>query len=197
MDVTDRASVNRAALQVEEQLGSKTLTGLVDNAGIAINGPLLYFPLEDYRRQLEVNLIAPLSGTQAFASLLGADRKRQGNPGRVINISSTGDKIGFPFIGAYVASKHGLEGMSETLRRELMIHRIGVIVIAPGAVVTAIWDKAEAEDLSAYAETEYRPASTGSAVILSARAERVFVQSVWVKPRISRSPHDDHVPAMQ
>ena len=129
---------------------------MVDNAGIAINGPLLYFPLEDYRRQLEVNLIAPLSGTQAFASLLGADRKRQGNPGRVINISSTGGKIGVPFLGAYVASKHGLEGMSETLRRELMIHRIGVIVIAPGAVVTAIWDKAEAEDLSAYAKTEYR-----------------------------------------
>jgi NAD(P)-dependent dehydrogenase (short-subunit alcohol dehydrogenase family) len=156
MDVTDRASVNRAALQVEEHLGSKTLTGLVNNAGIAINGPLLYFPLDDYRRQLEVNLIAPLSVTQAFASLLGADRKRQGNPGRVINISSTGGKIGFPFLGAYVASKHGLEGMSETLRRELMIHRIDVIVIAPGAVVTAIWDKAEAEDISAYAETEYR-----------------------------------------
>jgi NAD(P)-dependent dehydrogenase (short-subunit alcohol dehydrogenase family) len=155
MDVTDRESVNRAALQVEEQLGSNTLTGLVNNAGIAINGPLLYLPLEDYRRQLEVNLIAPLSVTQAFASLLGADRKRQGKPGRVINISSTGGKIGVPFLGAYVASKHGLEGMSETLRRELMIHGIDVIVIAPGAVVTAIWDKAEAEDFSAYAKTEY------------------------------------------
>jgi NAD(P)-dependent dehydrogenase (short-subunit alcohol dehydrogenase family) len=155
MDVTDRESVNRAALQVEEQLGSKTLTGLVNNAGIAINGPLLYFPLEDYRRQLEVNLIAPLSVTQAFAPLLGVDRKRQGNPGRVINISSTGGKIGVPFLGAYVASKHGLEGMSETLRRELMIHRIDVIVVAPGSVVTAIWDKAEAEDLTAYANTEY------------------------------------------
>ena len=71
MDVTDRESVNRAALQVEEQLGSKTLTGLVNNAGIAINGPLLYFPLEDYRRQLEVNLIAPLSVTQAFAEVYG------------------------------------------------------------------------------------------------------------------------------
>jgi NAD(P)-dependent dehydrogenase (short-subunit alcohol dehydrogenase family) len=155
MDVTDRESVNRAALQVEEQLGSNTLTGLVNNAGIAINGPLLYFPLEDYRRQLEVNLIAPLSVTQAFAPLLGADRKRLGNPGRVINISSTGGKIGVPFLGAYVASKHGLEGMSETLRRELMIHRIDVIVIAPGSVVIAIWGKAEAEDLSAYAKTEY------------------------------------------
>jgi NAD(P)-dependent dehydrogenase (short-subunit alcohol dehydrogenase family) len=156
MDVTDRESVNRAALQVDEQLGSKTLRGLVNNAGIAINGPLLYLPLEDYRRQLEVNLIAPLSVTQAFAPLLGTDRKRQGNPGRVINISSTGGKIGVPFLGAYVASKHGLEGMSETLRRELMIHGIDVIVVAPGSVVTAIWDKAEAEDLSAYAKTEYR-----------------------------------------
>jgi len=132
-----------------------TLTGLVNNAGVAVPGPLLHLPLEEYRRQLEVNLVAQLSVTQAFAPLLGADTKRKGQPGRIVNISSTAGKIGLPFLGAYVASKHALEGMSESLRRELMIYGIDVIVIVPGSVVTAIWDKGEAEDLSMYQGTDY------------------------------------------
>ncbi len=156
MDVTDLDAVHRSAAQVTDQLGSSTLAGLVNNAGIAVPGPLLHLRLEDYRRQLEVNLIAPLSVTQAFAPLLGTDRSRKGPAGRIINISSTGGKIGVPFLGAYVASKFGLEGMSETLRRELMLYGIDVIVVGPGSVVTAMWDKGEAEDLSAYEKTDYK-----------------------------------------
>jgi NAD(P)-dependent dehydrogenase (short-subunit alcohol dehydrogenase family) len=155
MDVTDTAAVQRAAAQVSEQLGSMTLGGLVNNAGVAVPGPLLHLPLEDLRRQLEVNLIAPLGVTQAFAPLLGTDRKRQGPPGRIINISSVGGKMGMPFLGAYVASKFGLEGMSETLRRELMLYGIDVIIVGPGSVASAIWDKAEAENMSAYEKTDY------------------------------------------
>ncbi len=156
MDVTDLDAVRRAAAQVRDQLGSTTLAGLVNNAGVAVAGPLLHLRLEDYRRQLEVNLIAPLSVTQAFAPLLGTDRGRKGPAGRIVNISSTGGKIGLPFLGAYVASKFGLEGMSETLRRELMLYGIDVIVVGPGSVVTAMWDKGEAEDLSAYEKTDYK-----------------------------------------
>jgi NAD(P)-dependent dehydrogenase (short-subunit alcohol dehydrogenase family) len=155
MDVTDTAAVQRAAAQVSEQLGSMTLGGLVNNAGVAVPGPLLHLPLEDFRRQLEVNLIAPLAVTQAFAPLLGTDRKRQGPPGRIINISSVGGKMGMPFLGAYSASKFGLEGMSETLRRELMLYGIDVIIVGPGSVASAIWDKAEAENLGAYEKTDY------------------------------------------
>jgi NAD(P)-dependent dehydrogenase (short-subunit alcohol dehydrogenase family) len=155
MDVTDRQAVERAAVQVGAQLGSSTLAGLVNNAGVAVPGPLLHLPLDEYRRQLEVNLIAPLSVAQVFAPLLGAAPERQGAPGRIVNISSIAGKIGMPFLGAYVASKHALDGMSESLRREMMIYGIDVIVIAPGSVVTAIWDKAEAEDISIYANTEY------------------------------------------
>ncbi len=155
MDVTDRSAIERASAQVSSRLGSSTLAGLVNNAGIAVPGPLLHLPLEDYRRQLEVNLISPLSVIQAFAPLLGADRSRQGRPGRIVNISSVGGKIGGPFLGAYVASKHGLEGMSETLRRELMLYGIDVIIVGPGAVVTPMWEKGAAEDLSAYDRTEY------------------------------------------
>src|SRR6266481_2515632 len=155
MDVTDRQVIEGAAAQVSAQLGSSTLTGLVNNAGVAVPGPLLHLPLEEYRRQLEVNLFAQLSVTQAFAPLLGSDTKRKGQPGRIVNISSTAGKIGLPFLGAYVASKHALEGMSESLRRELMVYGIDVIVIVPGSVVTAIWDKGEAEDLSMYQGTDY------------------------------------------
>ena len=92
---------------------------------------------------------------QAFAPLLGTDRGREGAPGRIVNISSVGGKVGLPFLGAYVASKHALEGMSESLRRELMLYGIDVIVIGPGAVATAIWDKAEGGEYGPYRTTDY------------------------------------------
>jgi NAD(P)-dependent dehydrogenase (short-subunit alcohol dehydrogenase family) len=157
LDVTDESAVRSAAAQVKERLGQATLVGLVNNAGISVPGPLLHLPLADYRHQLEVNLVAPLLVTQVFAPLLGTDRTRQGQPGRIVNISSAGGKIGVPFIGAYVASKHGLEGMSESLRRELLLYGIDVIVIGPGAVATPIWDKAESADITAYQDTDYAP----------------------------------------
>jgi hypothetical protein len=155
MDVTDHAAVARAAEQVGARLGHRRLAGLINNAGIAVPGPLLHLPLEEYRRQLEVNLIAPLGIIQAFAPLLGTDRGREGAPGRIVNISSVAGKVGVPFLGAYVASKHALEGMSESLRRELMLYGIDVIVIGPGAVATAIWDKAEGEEYAPYRATDY------------------------------------------
>jgi NAD(P)-dependent dehydrogenase (short-subunit alcohol dehydrogenase family) len=155
MDVTDHAALARAAELVGARLGQQRLAGLVNNAGIAVPGPLLHLPLAEYRRQLEVNLIAPLGVIQAFAPLLGTDRGREGTPGRIVNISSVAGKVGAPFLGAYVASKHGLEGMSESLRRELMLYGIDVIVIGPGAVATAIWDKAEGGEYGPYRATDY------------------------------------------
>ncbi len=155
MDVTDEPAVARAAQQVRESIGRANLAGLVNNAGIAIGGPLLHQTIAEYRQQLEVNLVAPLIVIQAFADLLGADRKREGGPGRIVNISSVGGKLAVPYLGAYAASKHGLEGMSESLRRELLLYGIDVIVVAPGSVVTAIWDKAEQADIERYRHTDY------------------------------------------
>ena len=155
MDVTDQPAVLRAVDQVAGSLGGSTLAGLVNNAGISIVGPLLHTPLVELRRQLEVNLVSPLLVTQAFAELLGTDRARKGRPGRIVNISSVGGKIGGPFLGAYAASKHGLEGMSESLRRELLLYGIDVILIEPGYVNTPILDKAEAEDFEIYRQTDY------------------------------------------
>src|SRR6185437_16145294 len=101
--------------------------GLVNNAGIAVAGPLLYIGIDELRQQLEVNLIAQLTVTQAFAPLLGADTSR----------------------------KFGLEGLSESLRRELMVFGIDVIMIRPGAVATPIWDKADEVDVTRFTNTPY------------------------------------------
>lgn len=82
--------------------------------------------------------------TRAFAPLLGADPSLTGNKGRIVNLSSVGGRMGPPFLGAYSAAKHGVEGFSESIRRELQMIGIDVIIIAPGSVTTSIWDKAEA-----------------------------------------------------
>jgi NAD(P)-dependent dehydrogenase (short-subunit alcohol dehydrogenase family) len=149
-DVCDEAAVGQAAQQVRAALGGTTLAGLVNNAGIAVAGPLSHVPLADYRRQLEVNLVGPLIVTQAFLPLLGTDAGLQGDRGRIVNISSVGGKIGVPFLGPYIASKFGVEGLSESLRRELLFYGIKVVIVAPGSVVTPIWDKAEQMDIRPY-----------------------------------------------
>ena len=156
-DVTDEAAVAAAAQAVAATLGRETLSGLVNNAGIAVVGPLAYLKTDDFRRQIEVNLVGPFIVTKAFAPLLGADRARQGPPGRIVMISSVGGRIAYPFGGAYHASKFGLEGLSESLRRELMPFGIDVVVVAPGAVATPIWSKAENVDAE-FATTPYAPA---------------------------------------
>ncbi|HYV49532.1 MAG TPA: SDR family oxidoreductase [Myxococcaceae bacterium] len=157
-DVTDQAAVQRAAAEVREHLQGSTLSGLVNNAGVAVSGPALELSPDDFRKQLEVNVVGPFMVTQAFAPLLGKDRALQGPPGRIVNVSSVGGKMGAPFLGAYVASKHALEGWSESLRRELMLYGIDVIVVGPGTVATPIWDKADKEDLARYDRSDYREA---------------------------------------
>ena len=148
MDVTDAPAVARAA-DAEVRLGPARLAGLVNNAGVSLVGPLLHQPLEEFRTQLEVNLVAPLRVIQAFAPLLGAQGGREGPPGRIVNISSVGGKMAAPYLGMYAATKHGLEGLSESLRRELMLYGIDVIVVEPGYTNTPILDKAESEDYCA------------------------------------------------
>ncbi|MFV0281231.1 MAG: SDR family oxidoreductase [Rhodoblastus sp.] len=155
-DITDPEAVAGAARDISERLGGATLAGLVNNAGIATAGPLLHQPIAEFRRQLEINVTAQIAVIQAFAPLLGADASRKGGPGRIVNMSSVAGRIAPPFLGAYAASKHALEAVSDSLRRELLIYGIDLIVIQPGNVATPIWDKAEKADYSAYASTSYR-----------------------------------------
>ena len=155
MDITDADAVHQAAQKVGSMIGDRNLVGLVNNAGMVVSGPLLYLRLSEYRKQLETNMISPLGVIQAFAPLLGTDKKRQGHAGRIVNISSTGAKVAIPLIGGYSSSKAGLEGMSDALRQELMLFGIDVVIIEPGTVNTAMYDKGEKEDLSEFKPTKY------------------------------------------
>ncbi|KRA61627.1 oxidoreductase [Caulobacter sp. Root655] len=154
-DVTDEAAVREAALQVEAVLGGQTLAGLVNNAGIAVAGPLLHLPIDEFRKQLEVNLTGVVIATQAFGPLVGARGSGPKDPGRIVNIGSVGGRNANPFMAPYCTSKFGLEGLSESLRRELLPFGVDVVVIAPGAVATPIWDKADEIDTARYADTVY------------------------------------------
>jgi NAD(P)-dependent dehydrogenase (short-subunit alcohol dehydrogenase family) len=157
-DVTDEAAVRAGARQVDAALEGATLAGLVNNAGIAVAGPLLYLPVDEWRQQLEVNLTGVVVATQAFAPLLGAGGAPVKDPGRIVNISSVGGRNANPFMAPYCTSKFGLEGLSESLRRELLPFGVDVVVVAPGAVATPIWDKADQTDVARYANTVYAPA---------------------------------------
>lgn len=154
-DVTDEAAVAAGAAQVRAEIGNEGLACLVNNAGIATSGPLMHQAIEDIRKQFEVNVVGQFIVTQAFLPLLGAVKDAPHPPGRIINISSVGGKIAAPFIGSYSGSKHALEGMSASLRRELQLYGIGVVIVGPGAIRTPIWDKPSATDLSPFYETDY------------------------------------------
>jgi hypothetical protein len=157
-DVTDEAAVLAAAREVRAALNGQTLAGLVNNAGIAVAGPVLELAADEFRRQLNVNVIGPIIATQAFGPLLGSDLSLKGPKGRIVMISSVAGKNGNPLTAAYSASKHAIEGLSESLRREMMLFGIDVIVVAPGAVKTPIWSKAEQVDISAYKNSPFFPA---------------------------------------
>jgi NAD(P)-dependent dehydrogenase (short-subunit alcohol dehydrogenase family) len=131
LDVTDPGSIAAA----REQLGGGPLTGLVNNAGIAVAGPLEFLPLDQLRLQLEVNVVGQVAVIQQFLPALRAGR------GRIVNVSSIGGRFALPLVAPYAASKFALEGISDSLRRELHGQGVDVVLIEPGGVKTPIWDK--------------------------------------------------------
>ncbi|KCZ86688.1 SDR family oxidoreductase [Hyphomonas jannaschiana] len=156
LDVTKPDQVAAAVETVSEALGGERLAGLVNNAGIAKMGPLAIQPMEDFRAHFEVNVFGLLAMTQACVPLLGADPARNGLPGRIVNITSVGGRLSSPFLGAYAATKHAVEAMTDSLRRELVIYGIDAIAIGPGSVKTPIWDKAEADNTEGpYASSDW------------------------------------------
>jgi hypothetical protein len=158
-DVTDEAAVLAAAREVRTALRGETLAGLVNNAGVAIAGPVLELPVDEFRRQMEINVIGPVIAVQAFGPLLGSDPHLTGPKGRIVMISSVAGKSGNPMTPAYAASKHAIEGLSESLRRELMLFGIDVVMVAPGAVKTPIWGKAEEAGPTFNSNSPYAPAA--------------------------------------
>jgi NAD(P)-dependent dehydrogenase (short-subunit alcohol dehydrogenase family) len=137
LDVTDADQIAAAAKRIEEEAGAR-LDGLVNNAGIAVPGPLETLPLEDFRRQVEVNLTAQVAVTQAMLPLIRRAR------GRIVFISSIGGRIAFPLNGAYHAAKFGVEAVGDVFRQELRPWGIGVAIVEPGSIDTPIWERGSA-----------------------------------------------------
>ena len=154
-DVTDGPAIARAADQMREALMGATLGALINNAGIAVAGPLLHLPIAEMEKQMDVNVTGQLRVVQAFGPLLGTDRSLSGAPGRIVNISSVAGFSAAPFVVPYACSKFALEAFTQGLRRELTPYGIDVVAINPGPIATPIWDKAESVDPEQYAHTDY------------------------------------------
>lgn len=154
-DVCNVAAVQEAAKQVETQLAGKLLWGLVNNAGIALIGPLMHLPIEQVRNQMDVNVTGLIGVTQAFLPLLGGRRNLppESEPGRIVNVSSIVGILPMPMFGAYSASKHAVEALSRSLRTEVAWYKIPVILIEPGPIESPIWSKMINVDL--YKGTDY------------------------------------------
>jgi NAD(P)-dependent dehydrogenase (short-subunit alcohol dehydrogenase family) len=131
LDVTDADSIRSAV----EQVGDTPLAGLVNNAGIAVAGPLEFIPVDEFRRQLDVNVVGQVAVTQAFLPALRQAR------GRIVNMGSIGGRVALPLLSPYAASKFALEAITDSLRRELRPWGIQVSIIEPAAIATPIWDK--------------------------------------------------------
>ena len=163
--IQQAVSVVEAALEGKGGLG-----GLINNAGIAIGGPLMLQPMEEIRQHFEVNVFGLIQVTKAFLPLLGARPNHSAAPGKIINISSVGGKMAAPFIGAYASTKHAVEGVSESWRRELLLYGIDVIIVGPGAVKTPIWDKGIKVDK--YHDTPYGASSANFADYARGESEK-------------------------
>jgi short-subunit dehydrogenase len=153
MDVTNHESIVKAKENVKEALGNNHLYSIINNAGVAVGGAMERIPIDDLRKQFEVNLFGLMDTTQQFFDLL------DNNHAKIINMGSIGGRIAQPLVGAYSASKHALEAVSDALRRELLMTNIDVIVVQPGMIATPIWDKAEEIDIEQYIGTKYEKIS--------------------------------------
>jgi NAD(P)-dependent dehydrogenase (short-subunit alcohol dehydrogenase family) len=138
LDVTDAGQIASAAQRIAD-LGGGGLDGLVNNAGIGVPGPLETIPMDDFRRQVEVNLIGHLAVTKAMLPLV-----RQAS-GRIVFISSIGGRIAFPMNGSYHAAKFGIEAIGDVFRQELRPWGISVSIVEPGAIATPIWERSDRE----------------------------------------------------
>jgi NAD(P)-dependent dehydrogenase (short-subunit alcohol dehydrogenase family) len=154
-DICQKEEIDRAVEVVNGVLAGQPLSVLVNNAGSAEIGPLLHVSPADFARQLDVLVVGQLRVIQAFYPCLV---RAVGTPGRIINISSVSGVGVNTFFGCYASAKHALEGLSKTLRQELLTSGVDVIVIAPGNIATEIWPKQTASLIEKYANTDYYPA---------------------------------------
>jgi NAD(P)-dependent dehydrogenase (short-subunit alcohol dehydrogenase family) len=174
LDVTDAGSIEQARQQIAALVGSAGLAGLVNNAGIAVVGPLEAVPIADLRRQFEVNVIGQVAVTQAFLPLL-----RQGR-GRIINMGSIAGRAAMPVMGPYSASKFALEALTDALRLEVQQWGIQVSIVEPGAIATPIWTKSgtKAEELETVTSEELKTLYAGVIAGVRARVAEAAARAI-------------------
>ena len=157
LDVTDGTAIDAAA----ERIGAEAdggLDGLVNNAGISLPSPLETMPMDDFRRQVDVNLTAQVAVTQAMLPMI-----REAG-GRIVFISSIGGLIAFPMTGAYHAAKFGIEAVGDIFRRELRGWGIAVSIVEPGSIATEIWERGDAAAEEIAGRSPARDALYGRAI---------------------------------
>ena len=140
-DVTKKEEVEKSFLQVKEIVGNNKLAGLVNNAGLALGGPIELMDDEKFRYQMEVNLFSVRTVTNIFLPLLKGNKKNGIQGGKIVMISSISGVFNTPFNGAYCISKHAMESLGEVYRRELMMYNIDVVSIQPGPIESSLWNK--------------------------------------------------------
>ena len=182
-DVTDETAVKESVKVVENHIGDQKLSGLINNAGLGVMGTIQSLTAEQFKYQFDVNVLGVFHCCQAYLDLLGADKNRKGDPGKIINISSISGEIGMPFMSAYNMSKFGLEGFSEGIRRELLMYGIDVVVIAPGPIKTPIWKKInQKEEVKRYDNSDFRK-SLARAMKMTDKMEQVGFEPIVIAER--------------
>jgi NAD(P)-dependent dehydrogenase (short-subunit alcohol dehydrogenase family) len=178
LDVTDADTIRKAKETVSGKVGEAGVWGLINNAGIAVAGPLEAVPIPDLRRQFEVNVIGQVAVTQAFLPLIRQAR------GRIVNMGSIAGRAAMPLMGPYSASKFALEAITDALRLEVQQWGIHVAIVEPGAIATPIWEKSgkDAADMehatSRELRTLYADVISGVREVVRKAAERAISPDV-------------------
>ncbi|MES0489316.1 MAG: SDR family NAD(P)-dependent oxidoreductase [Leptospirales bacterium] len=153
VDVSDKKTIAASQLVVKKKLGTNKLYALINNAGVVTAGPFMHQTIADYRKVFDVNFFGVLKMMQTYIPLMeGKDSK---DPSMVLNISSVLGHYGVPYLSTYCASKHALEGFSDSVRRELENVNIRLVLCIPGATKTKIFEKGDSADYKHVTKTDY------------------------------------------
>jgi len=155
-DVRDEKAIKNAKDKINSILekNNSYLCSIINNSGIALGGPVQYLDLEIFKKQFDVNFFGLISVTKIFLDLLIKSNKYP-LKNKIINIGSISGKRSYPFVAPYTSSKFALEGFTDSLRRELMIHDIDVVLVQPGPIKTEIWNKVPDIEQNPFLNTEY------------------------------------------
>ena len=155
-DVRDKDAIENSKIEVVDILkrNNSYLCSVINNSGIALGGPVKYLDIEVFKKQFDVNYFGLINVTKTFLDLL-IDSNTHPLKNKIINIGSISGKRSYPFVAPYTSSKFALEGFTDSLRRELLIHNVDVVLIEPGPIKTAIWEKVPDIDDNPFLNTEY------------------------------------------